>query len=112
MKRQYIIVCLLISTMFSYSQEDLYYNISQNTFCELIEIVEINKDKINNTKDIVYYGLDFSNLGLVNPQKLGQETKIKHIYCPAWIKYFHSKIKPEKIQKKYLKTPILCGYRL
>lgn len=43
-----------------------------------------NFGPIYDAKSITYYGLDFSNFGLCNPEKVGQEAEIKKFF-PAWM---------------------------
>ncbi len=54
-----------------------------------------NIEKVFNTDEIHYFGIDFSNFTLLNKKKDGQEDIIKK-YIPAWVSHFEKK-KPDYI---------------
>ena len=59
------------------------------------EIVSTGKQKVFTTSELTYYGLDFSQMKLVNPYKLGTGDKILHTYVPVWVDQFDESY-PEK----------------
>ncbi len=50
----------------------------------LKEYVSNDFDRIYDSDTIVFYGLDFFNFGLLNPDKVGQEEKLAKFF-PAWM---------------------------
>ena len=76
-----------------------------------------NFEKVYEADTIIYYGIDFSNFGLFNPEKVGQEESIIK-YFPVWINGVHkaySKDQMEAILKKEVEKnfqPVQERYKL
>lgn len=68
---------------------------------------QFNIQEVISSPSIYYYGLDMSNLILVNGEKAYQDQELRH-YIPAWVaKFEEEKVsKPMKLAKKFEKDNI------
>jgi len=64
-------------------------------------ITDAKKKEVLGATQLTFYGIDFSKLRLINPNKIEQGELIKYTYCPAWIEMFDKDF-PEKKVKKML----------
>ncbi|MCH2229846.1 MAG: hypothetical protein MK105_05840 [Crocinitomicaceae bacterium] len=60
--------------------------------------------RVFDAEEIVFYGIDFSNFRLVNPEKHGQENELKK-FLTAWMSDFHKSFPKERV-KAILKKDI------
>ncbi|MCB2196467.1 MAG: hypothetical protein KQH79_11455 [Bacteroidetes bacterium] len=89
---------LLCSLMF-------FLSISQNAFSQskfILEEYSPNIDKVFDSNNVIYYGVDMSMVKLTNPMKIGQDDFIRH-YLYAWVSTFEKELPPEKYISKWLK---------
>ncbi len=60
--------------------------------------------RVFEAENVIFYGIDFSNFGLVNPEKFGQEDDLKK-FLTAWMSDFHKSFPKERV-KAILKKEI------
>jgi len=79
--------------------------ISQNTFSQskfILEEYSPNIDKVFDSNNVIYYGVDMSMVKLTNPMKVGQDDYIRH-YLYAWIQTFEKELSPYQYIRRWLK---------
>lgn len=79
MKSLLVFISIILSSIV-YSQDENAY-VSEFDY-------EFDFSRIQNADAIYYYGIDFSNFGLANPEKIGQEYNVQKFF-PAWMNEVH-----------------------
>lgn len=64
-------------------------------------VYEADKVAVYTTDTLVYFGLDFSRLYLLNKNKPGEGGKIKEVYAPVWIEKFNEEYNEDRLVKLF-----------
>ena len=70
--------------------------------CKKITVeYEDGKEIVKQSKEIVWYGMDFGMATLTNGSKMNDGELIRDKYCPAWLAYVNKDVPHEKVEKYY-----------
>ncbi len=68
---------------------------------------QLTIDDVYNSTEFIYYGLDFSNFRLVEPDRINDGAEIKNIQFPSWNSYLLNEISMNKMAKWFKKTKVI-----
>ncbi|HLC82181.1 MAG TPA: hypothetical protein VJI69_00025 [Bacteroidia bacterium] len=99
MKTRFTIYILLLITSISLLSFTGLYKQDPST--------KLTINDVYSTNTIVYYGLDFSNFRLVEPDRINEGAEIRDVQFPAWNGFVMNTITMDKMAKWFKKTSVV-----
>jgi hypothetical protein len=85
----------------------LLFGITLNAQKATVKTTKLTLDDVYTANELIFYGLDFSNFRLVEPDRINEGVEIKNSQIPGWNSFLLNEVSMNKLAKWLKKTKVI-----